>query len=213
MSRLYIFCEGQTEEAFIKEVVAPHLIAHGIYSTIPILSGGFWKTWARLMWSLLREHKGPEVRFTTLFDLYGLPRGFPEIAELMKIDTRARAEAVERTLATTFADDRLIPYVQLHEFEALVLAGLDDAGWIFDAPGDAKGLAALRADIEGLAPEEINDGATTAPSKRLEARIPGYDKILHGQMVTSHAGLATLRDRCPRFAAWLTRLESLTKVA
>lgn len=213
MIRLYAFCEGQTEEAFIKGVVAPHLIAHGIHSTIPILSGGFWKTWARLIWSLLREHRGPEVRFTTLFDLYGLPRGFPEIARLMEADTRARAEAVERTLATTFADDRLIPYVQLHEFEALVLAGLDDAGWIFDAPNDAKGLAALRAEVEGLAPEDVNDGAATAPSKRLVANIPGYDKVLHGQMITSHAGLATLRGRCPRFASWLTRLESLADTA
>lgn len=213
MIRLYVFCEGQTEEAFIKHVVAPHLIAHGIYSTIPILSGGFWQTWARLIRTVLREHRGPEVRFTTLFDLYGLPRSFPAVAELMALETHARAEAVERTLATTFDDERLIPYVQLHEFEALVLAGLDDAGWIFDAPGDAKGLAALRAEIEGVAPEEINDGATTAPSKRLEARIPGYDKVLHGQMVTSHAGLSTLRDRCPRFAAWLTRLESLSDSA
>lgn len=209
--RLYVFVEGETEEAFVKSALAPHLVGHGISSTIPILAGGFWKSWMRLMRDVLGEHRGREVRFTTLFDLYGLPRGFPDIARLMEMtDTRARAAAVEAALGDIFRDDRLIPYVQRHEFEALVLAGLDDSDWIFDSRDDAKGLAALIDEIGGVAPEDINDGATTAPSKRLAAHIPGYDKVLHGQMITDSVGLATLRNRCPGFAHWLAQLEALS---
>lgn len=210
MIRLYVFVEGQTEEAFIKEVLAPHLMGHGILSTVPILAGGFWKTWARLMRDVLAEQKGGAVRFTTLFDLYGLPRGFPDVATVMGVtDTHARARAVEASIARDFADDRLIPYVQRHEFEALVLAGLDQASWIFDSPDDAQGLARLLADVGGTAPEDVDDGPTTAPSKRLARHIPGYDEVLHGQMVTSSVGLATLRSRCPGFDAWLAKLEAM----
>lgn len=209
--RLYVFVEGQTEEAFVKQLVAPHLMAHGIMATTPrLLGGGFWKTWKRDIGRVLGEQRGPAARFTTLFDLYGLPRGFPGGAKLRAIaDTRRRAAAVEEAVAAAFGDERLLPYVQRHEFEALVLAALDMADWIFDGPGQAAGLAALRAELAGRAPEEVNDGVQSAPSKRLSARIPGYDKVLHGEMATTTLGLPALRKQCPGFDGWLARLERL----
>lgn len=211
MTRLYIFAEGQTEEAFVKGVIAEHLRAHGIGMTIPIrIRGGFWKTWARTIRRVIGEQRGADVRFSTLVDLYGLPRGFPAIADVMAIaDTRRRAAAVEAQIEEAFDDSRLLPYVQLHEFEALVLAGLDEIGWIFDGPQASSGLAALKAEIGDIAPEDVNDGADTAPSKRLAAHIPGYSKIIHGEMATATIGLGTLREACPRFGTWLSRLEGL----
>lgn len=214
MRRLYVFVEGQTEESFVKQLVAPHLMAHGIVSTTPLLlGGGHWKQWHRDIATVLRQQRGAAVRFTTLFDLYGLPRGFPRADDLRAIeDSRRRAAAVEEAVAEAFADARLVPYVQRHEFEALVLAALDVVDWIFDDAAQARGVAALRAEIGDRDPEEINDGPRTAPSKRLIAHIPGYDKVLHGEMATTTLGLAPLRARCPGFDGWIRRLERMADV-
>jgi hypothetical protein len=43
MTRLAVICEGQTEEGFVKECLAPHLADHSVYAT-PRLLG---KTHAR----------------------------------------------------------------------------------------------------------------------------------------------------------------------
>ena len=71
------------------------------------------------------------------------------------------------------------------------------------------GLEALQREIMGLSPEDVNDGPDTAPSKRLERLLPGYSKPLHGPLATEGAGLAALREACPRFDGWVRRLESL----
>jgi hypothetical protein len=73
-----------------------------------------------------------------------------------------------------------------------------------------EGLAQLRKDVEGTAPEDVNDGAaTTAPSKRLKAAIPSYQKTTHGPLVAEQVGLTKLRARCTRFSTWVEHLEAL----
>lgn len=37
---------------------------------------------------------------------------------------------------------------------------------------------------------------------------PSYRKALHGPQIALRIGLAAIRARCPRFAAWLARLEA-----
>lgn len=39
MKRLFIIVEGQTEEAFVKELMAPHFMRNGIYDVRPVLIG------------------------------------------------------------------------------------------------------------------------------------------------------------------------------
>jgi hypothetical protein len=67
----------------------------------------------------------------------------------------------------------------------------------------------VRAEVAGSAPEDVDDGETTAPSKRLECHIPGFRKTLHGPLATSDTGLRALRDQCPRFDRWVECLETL----
>ena len=55
----------------------------------------------------------------------------------------------------------------------------------------------------------MNDSKETAPSKRLVEFIEGYNKVVHGPSATSDAGLAALRAACPRFDAWVAKLEGL----
>ncbi len=63
MTRLYVVCEGQTEEAIVKAVLVGHLSTLGVYVT-PVLvrtsqshrGGGNWGKWERTISHLLREH-------------------------------------------------------------------------------------------------------------------------------------------------------------
>ncbi|NMO15605.1 DUF4276 family protein [Pyxidicoccus fallax] len=225
MKRLFIVVEGPTEEGFVKGVLGPHLQGRSIF-TFPIIvttrrdestgaklnkGGGPWRNWYRDLKRVMGDNPGPNVAFTTLIDLYGLPKDFPQIEALSTIrDTLQRASEVEAVMYQQFGDHRFIPYAQRHEFEALVLAGLDSLAGFLDAEEDLKGVKQLRSEVANQSPEDVNDGRDTAPSKRLEARIPSYSKTLHGPLVVEDVGLARLRVVCPRFHAWVTRLEGLS---
>ena len=58
-------------------------------------------------------------------------------------------------------------------------------------------------------PEEINDSPETAPSKRVEDLVPGYEKPLLGTLAVLEIGLPQIRVECPHFSSWLERLEVL----
>jgi hypothetical protein len=77
--------------------------------------------------------------------------------------------------------------------------------------GAEAGLKALQAEVKDTAPEDINDGATTAPSKRIIRHLPIYErnKVRVGAPAAAAIGLTTLRNRCPHFGNWLSRLEAL----
>lgn len=221
--RLYVVVEGQTEAAFVKQVLAPHLAIFSV-TAVPIIvttrrdrstgaksrGGGRWAHWRNDLDRLSRQHHGGGVRFTTLFDLYGLPHDFPDYEPLAAMtDTTKRAAAMEAAMAAQINDWRFIPYLQRHEVEAFVLVNLDPLAELVGEGTTASGVAALRADIAGLDPESVNDGAETAPSKRLLRLIPDYRKTLHGPLVMEAIGLPKIRAACPRFDAWVGALEAL----
>ncbi len=222
--RLIIVVEGQTEEAFVKHVLGPHLDACGVYTSATIVGklvaqrrghrergGGHFKHWRADIARILGGDPGDDLRVTTLFDLYGLPDDFPGVdVHGAGSDTAHRCAALEASLAAAVDDHRFIPYLQRHEFETLVLASLSSLRELLDAEDDLSGLSALEAMIADAAPEDINDGKTTAPSKRLLAHVPGFSKTLHGPLATGDTGLPSLRRQCPRFAAWVTGLEALS---
>lgn len=221
MTRLYVLVEGQTEEAFVKQVIAPHLQVLGVWVYAIIVEtsrdasgrkrrgGGRWKHWRRDLKRLTSEQSGAEVRFTTMFDLYGLPVDFPELQQHCSIpDTSHRAENLEASMAKDVNDHRLIPYLQRHEFEALVIAALASVTKLLEDAGDLAAVERLQVELASMSPEDVNDGESTAPSKRL-MRIPGYRKTMHGPLAVADAGLAALRSACPRFGTWIARLEAL----
>jgi len=221
-TRLYVLVEGQTEEEFVKSVLAPHLEPIGVWVYAIVVEtsrdlsghkrrgGGHWKRWRSDLGLLTKQQHGAGVWFTTMFDLYGLPKDFPELDVHRKVvDTTLRASLLEDAMARAVSDRRFVPNIQRHEFEALVLASLDSLAKLFEDSTDLSGVASLRQVLQNLAPEDINDGKTTAPSKRLEAAIPSYRKTLHGPLAAAAAGLPLLRSQCPRFDAWVGKLETL----
>ena len=96
----------------------------------------------------------------------------------------------------------------MYEFEGLLFSDVDVFATQIDFPRDS--VAALRAVRERFTtPEDINDNYETAPSRRIASVIPRYDKRLHGPILAEGIGLDRIRTECPRFDAWVRRLESL----
>lgn len=102
---------------------------------------------------------------------------------------------------------RFIPYLQVYEFEALLFSNAT----IFETEFERSEILDYEFLQQTLliAPEEINDGLDTAPSKRLEKIIKGYNKVLYGSLLSSEIGLDTIREKCPRFNQWIERLEKI----
>lgn len=224
MIRLHIIAEGQAELNFARKVLAPHLAARNIIVDARAVmtsrnrhtshkhSGGLTsygkakndiKAW-------LTEDKGAESRFTTMFDFYGLPKDFPGYADIACLASpHERVKRLETALASNIDDQqgRFIPYIQLHEFEALIFADPRQLDWEYLE--HAAQIESLIAIAEEQEPERINDGRDTAPSKRILANIPEYKKATAGVAVVEKIGLPTLRAKCKHFDEWISRLESL----
>jgi hypothetical protein len=149
---------------------------------------------------------------TTMVDLYGL-RGYPDPATDERLTASRRASRIEAEMAKGLPNPRFIPYIQVHEFEALVFVDLEQLVPQFP-DGEASGAPArLRAQVAGLQPEEINDGIETAPSKRLIGEVPAYRhmKPVAGPSIAARIGLPKLRAACPHLDAWVSRLEQLNQ--
>jgi len=116
---------------------------------------------------------------------------------------------LEESLQSQFGDNRFHPYIQLHEFEALLYCDLSELQCRLN--NSEHGIAALQHEVRNLAPEDINEGAHTAPSKRIINHLPVYErsKIRVGAPAAAAIGLLALRDKCPHFHDWLSRLERL----
>lgn len=220
--RLYIIVEGQTEEAFVKNTLIDHLANFNIFTNVICVTtsrdkrrayrGGVvsYEKVKRDIITLLKEEKGAEVRFTTMLDLYALPTDFPGFAESRKCsDPYQRVNLLESAWKEDINNPRFVPYIQLHEFETLILANPDKIkNLYFDADKAIKELSELLAQKRGNA-ELINDGAETAPSKRLTSLIKGYNKVW-GADIAHSIGLDYLKAHCKHFANWLERLERLS---
>jgi len=220
--RLHITAEGQTEQAFAKRVLVPHLAGFDVFVDARCVltskdkraakeyRGGLlrYEKAKKDIWAWLKEDGHAECRFTTMFDLYALPNDFPGYAEAMsKNDPYERVGVLERKMAEDIGDSRFIPYIQLHEFEALILADPKQLDWEYLEHGVP--ISNLISMTGGQNPELINDGPATAPSKRILDEIPEYDKATAGVAVAEKIGLPMLRRKCRHFDDWLARLEQL----
>lgn len=97
----------------------------------------------------------------------------------------------------------------LHEFESLVLAGVNAVDWVTTDVQDTVRKAIAEEDGN---PESVNDSSLTSPSKRLRAVWPTYSKVSDGVNIIREAGIDTVRAQCPRFNRWLDRLERVSHV-
>lgn len=103
---------------------------------------------------------------------------------------------------------RFIPYVQLHEFEGLLFSDIEVLRRNFMA--DEIDMLKIEKAVQlASSPEDINNGPNTAPSKRLEDAISGYNKVVYGVCLAEEIGLGTIRAKCRRFNHWIEMLENI----
>jgi hypothetical protein len=224
MTRLYFVVEGMTELRFVQNVLSPHLAQFLVNVPKPrlVLFGehggnvyrGGLKTYQKPRKHLterMKEDQSHDAYFTTMFDLYALPSDFPNYAHAQQVqEPYDRVRLLEEAFANDLRDDRFIPYIQLHEFEALLFADVQQFDWEFlEHEVQIRKLKQI-ADKLGN-PELIDNGAETAPSKRIIKEIPEYKgrKSSAGAIIAQKIGLPTLRQKCRHFHDWLARLEQL----
>lgn len=221
--RINMVVEGQTEERFVNELMAPHFGLRGAEVIARCITTsrqkgrpfrGGMPSYEKVRYDLLgwiREDTGAYV--TTMFDLYQIDTGFPSYAESRNLTNGYdQAVCLETGLDEDIDNSRFIPYIQIHEFEALLFS---DANAIEDdmmnrgRPSRRDKLRAITEEFSS--PEDINNGFETAPSKRLAKLYKGYEniKITAGTNITKSIGLTTIRECCPHFDEWISNLESL----
>ncbi len=236
MVRLHVLTEGRTELVAVEDVLRPHLLGFGVYADArsvlirehrtrytpagavvrPAHRGGMgsYRQPRGDLTVWMKDDNHPDCHFTTMFDLYGLPADFPaRAAGAKQADPYLKVAALEEALAKDLNHYRFIPYIQVHEFEALLLA--DPRQLVWEYMDHEPAIASLEQLVAGdQNPELIDEGRETAPSKRIIDAIPEYevDKARVGPLVIGKIGIPALRAKCPHFGEWLCRLERLGTV-
>ena len=221
MIEVIVVGEGQTEETFVRDVLAPVLTERDIslqprlIATSKEAVGGALTRHRvlRYLRHTLRERADTYV--TTLFDLYGLHADFPgATAASNENDPVRRCNAIESAFAEAVIEiserraDRFIPHIQPYEFEALLFSDVSCFAKVrSDWSRFIDELQQVRGNANG--PEYINDGPNTHPSARLKNLQPSYDKVLHGSGVAKCIGIHRIRSECRHFDAWVQKLEAL----
>lgn len=231
IKRVHILVEGDTEEKFVKEILAPHLWLFDLWVTATLAStkrvkersqiergkpgrlfkGGVTR-YSKLRFDILQLMADPKAAaITTMIDFYGLPDDFPQPESLSpRSNCYDRVAAYEQALARDIGAERyrFIPFLTLHEFEAWLFSDIKAIASAF--PGQpVSELETIIAQFDS--PEEINEGRTTHPSARLITHLRGYNKANHGPLIAKRIGLDTIRKQCPHFDQWLKRLETLAQ--
>ena len=227
--RLHVLVEGQTEEGFVNRILRPELARKNVFADAHRITtgrrhgrtdrGGFvdYRHLAQDLTMWMKQDQNPDSWFTTMVDLYRLPATLPggvgagnekdPVARVCRLESALRDD-VRRLLERLPVSDRFIPYVQLHEFEALLFS--EPRAFREAFPGN-EALVQAVTDIRSrfATPEHIDDGPQTAPSKRIVDLVRSYQKTVAGLLIAERIGVATLRTACPHFHDWVSALESL----
>lgn len=218
-AELVVLVEGSTEQIFVRRLLGPYLAEKGVYATPVILSkpgqkGGDVK-FSRARNDIERHLKQrADTWVTLLVDYYGIKPDWPGYAESRRqvgherkwqIMCEATAEAVERLFPAQNPRQRFIPYVSMHETEALYFSDPDCL---------AAHLRVKRQRVDAILsecgePENINDQPATAPSKRLRQLSSQFKKTTTGIAIAEQIGIARMRVACPLFDTWIGKMESL----
>lgn len=225
---LFIYVEGQEEELFVNRVLRDHLRRFGVVVQKPILAATSFRigddneanvnvggvtNYDAIHEDILYQFATGDIEaadaLTTFIDLYALPASFPghEEAIAQGLTGGNKAAHIEQAWRTEIGQANFVPYVQVHEFEALVLTRPSVLAEFY--PEHAASIERLREECAPFrTPEDINEEKLTSPSHRILARVPTYQKI-DGFRHLQDIGVPELKAHCPRFKKWLERCETL----
>ncbi len=224
--KLFIYVEGQEEELFVNRVLRDYLRSFGVLVQRPILAATSFRigsddqtevtvggvtNYDSIREDILNLLTNDDIEaadvLTTFIDLYALPASFPgsEQTKVQGLTGGEKAEHIEQVWKADLGRPNFFPYIQVHEFEALVLTRPS----VLEAyyPEHAAGIERLRKECGSFrTPEDINEVKATSPSHRILAHIPTYRKI-DGFRHLQEIGLPELKAHCPRFKVWIDLCE------
>ena len=191
MRRLLIHVEGETEEYFVNNLLAPKLYSVDFSNISARLIGNArlrrnrggitsWKIAQKEIINHLKEDRN--CILTTMIDYYGLPNDWPmrkESTELAfpnkaLVIEKALLEDVSQLMGDNFDQNRFIPYIMMHEFEALLFSNCQKFAEGIYKPELASKFQKIRDKF--ASPEEINDSPENAHkinSSKLSKTING----------------------------------------
>jgi len=220
--RLNITTEGQTEFGFVKNVLSKHLRPFEVFCKVRSVliskqhkKRGGMTSYLKVKKDIqqwMKQDNSADSRFTTMFDYYALPNDFPGYSEAQTInDPYNKIACIENAFAEDLNDYRFIPYLQLHEFEALLYSDLDIL--LLEYENKSKEIKILKHVLSKFPynnnPELINDRIESSPSHRIISLIPEYQKSSSGSLLTDLISIDVIREKCKHFDGWLTKLELL----
>lgn len=218
MKRLVFIVEGETEEAFVNTILRPYFQGCGFYNPVQCFKikhtqGGMHK-YSYVRNDVLNTIYEHDVIVTTMFDFYALPHSFPGYEESQAIKNHMKRvvfleakmkEDLEQLKNCLF--NNYIPYIQLHEFEALAFSSVNGFEALFeDNEMNYKGICEVIDTFPN--PEDINDSPETAPSKRMQKLIRGYNKVAYGISLIEYTGIDNIIRKCPHFRDWIGKLKN-----
>ena len=215
MKYVYIYCEGQTEESFVNDVLYPYFSRMDIYVT-PIIhktkrtptkafKGGVSR-YAPIKDELIKLCQDYNCIVTTMFDYYAMPDDTPSI-DHQDIDIYKRIDSIENAVNEDIGCKNLLFNLVLHEFEALLFSEPQAFEHIAN-DRVVRQLQAIRNSAE--TPEHINNSAETAPSKRIQNVVNCYSKIRQGIIVAKYIGIDKMMSECKHFSAWINKIIDFT---
>ncbi len=228
MKRLLVHVEGETEERFVHELLAPHLANHGYVDVSARKLGNARQRHKRhgiKPWAVVKDvicghlTQDRSCYATLMVDYYAMPSsgdrlwpGREDANSLAHANKAAHIQSLlhaDIQLAMPHGAQRFVPFVQMHEFESLLFSDCSAGAQGLYQPEIEEALQEIRRQFDN--PECINDSPETAPSKRLAKIIPKYEdqKPYLGTLGALAVGINAMRQECPGFAEWLHRLEQL----
>ena len=230
-SRLFVLVEGQTEETFVNEVLAPHLYQCGFVAVSARLMGnarqrnrrGGVRGWSEVRRDITRYlRQDASLIVTTLVDFYGLPHdptnlnkvwpgraaagGLPFAQKAPYVEAAIAAD-IQQQMGRSWNAAQFIPFVIMHEFEGLLFSDCERFAAGIAKPELAPEFQRIRDAFNS--PEEINDSPLTHPSMRVLNLVPEYEKPLFGNLAALEIGFDPIRSECPHFREWLKHLETV----
>ncbi len=215
MKNVYIYCEGQTEESFINEILAPYFMNQNIW-VCPIIcstkrtatkkyKGGVsdYTKIKKELTLICKQHHNEYV--TTMFDYYAMPDNTPGI-DNTESDINVRINQIEQAIDADIGQQNCKFHFMLHEFEGILFSNPDSFALIADQ-NIVNDIQEIRDKYP--TPEHINNSLETAPSKRIEALIPNYAKIKNGTLLSKNMGLDVILSECPHFKEWIQSIVAL----
>lgn len=201
MVRLAISVEGQTEERFVNRLLVPFFERKNIFATAILINGRGGEVSIERVRKDINKLANSFDKVTTIYDFYGFKGKDPA-------DNKETLEEKILTSVSVALQHKVIPYIQMYEFESLVFASPE----VLQRQLQGENLENWSKRVLnqfGHNPERINDSEQTAPSKRLMKKT-NYIKTIHGPLICEDIGLDSLRTECAGFDSWVTQLEALT---